>query len=295
MKRIILVYRAPVFSPNSVNKDKAILEAVGGLLGERGYDVEYIHEEDLMAEHDGDLFLTMGRLPETLAILAQKEKDGCIVLNTTKGVRLATSRLLIDRMMRENDIPTASLCDGPCCERGYWLKRGDAAAQSLDDVQYAQTWDDVERKLVHFHNRGISDVLVCEHIEGDVVKFYGVQGTDFFRIFYPTDDGQMKFGDEVRNGEAHHYPFDAAQLQNDANRLSQLAELPVYGGDCIVRPDGSYAVIDFNDWPSFARCRDEAAGAIASLVNATSDSQPNLHSPMGEKGRTGEVIVKSEE
>lgn len=266
--KIILVYRAPVFSPNSVKKDKAILEAVGGVLEERGYDVEYIQEEELMAGHEGDLYLTMGRLPETLDILAQKEQDGCTVINTTKGVRLATSRLLIDRMMRENNIPTAPLCDGPCGERGYWLKRGDAAAQSLYDVQYAKTWDDVERKLVYFHNRGISDVLVCEHIEGDVVKFYGVQGTDFFRIFYPTDDGQTKFGDEARNGEAHHYPFDVAQLQNDANRLSQLAGLPVYGGDCIVRPDGSYAIIDFNDWPSFARCRDEAAKAIASLVGA---------------------------
>ena len=33
-----------------------------------------------------------------------------------------------------------------------------------------------------------------------------------------------------------------------------------------MREDGTYAVIDFNDWPSFARCREEAAGAIAARV-----------------------------
>lgn len=40
----------------------------------------------------------------------------------------------------------------------------------------------------------------------------------------------------------------------------------VYGGDCIVRPDGTFCVIDFNDWPSFSRCRGEAAEAIARLA-----------------------------
>ena len=31
------------------------------------------------------------------------------------------------------------------------------------------------------------------------------------------------------------------------------------GGDCIVAPDGQIRIIDFNDWPSFAPCRTEAA------------------------------------
>ena len=36
--------------------------------------------------------------------------------------------------------------------------------------------------------------------------------------------------------------------------------------EAIVRADGSFCVIDFNDWPSFSRCREEAAEAIASLI-----------------------------
>jgi glutathione synthase/RimK-type ligase-like ATP-grasp enzyme len=55
-------------------------------------------------------------------------------------------------------------------------------------------------------------------------------------------------------------------MQADAEQLAKAVGLQVYGGDCIVREDGSYCVIDFNDWPSFSRCRDEAATAISSLA-----------------------------
>ncbi|MDE7089400.1 MAG: hypothetical protein K2O54_04710, partial [Prevotella sp.] len=117
-----------------------------------------------------------------------------------------------------------------------------------------------------FCKRGVTDHVVMAHVTGDLVKFYGVRGTGFFRYFYPTDDGETKFGDEQYNGQAHHYSFDTSQLQADVDRLAGAVGLDVYGGDCIVRADGTYCIIDFNDWPSFSRCRDEAAEAIASLV-----------------------------
>ena len=89
-------------------------------------------------------------------------------------------------------------------------------------------------------------------------------GSSFFRHFYPTDDGQTKFGDETaRNGEAHHYAFDVSALQSEVERLAQLVGIEVYGGDAIIDRDGRFYIIDFNDWPSFSRCRDEAAEAIA--------------------------------
>ena len=40
----------------------------------------------------------------------------------------------------------------------------------------------------------------------------------------------------------------------------------VYGGDSIVSPDGTIRIIDFNDWPSFAPCRKEAAIAIGKTI-----------------------------
>jgi hypothetical protein len=47
--------------------------------------------------------------------------------------------------------------------------------------------------------------------------------------------------------------------------MARCADVSVYGGDCVVRADGSFAIIDFNDWPSFACCREEAAETISSL------------------------------
>jgi hypothetical protein len=40
----------------------------------------------------------------------------------------------------------------------------------------------------------------------------------------------------------------------------------MYGGDCIVGPDGKLTIIDFNDWPSYAPCAVEAAPYIAKRV-----------------------------
>ena len=37
-----------------------------------------------------------------------------------------------------------------------------------------------------------------------------------------------------------------------------MLDVPVYGGDCVVSSSGEIRIIDFNDWPSFARCREEA-------------------------------------
>ena len=77
---------------------------------------------------------------------------------------------------------------------------------------------------------------------------------------------RSKFDNELVNGKAKHYPFHEGSLCRDAERLASLVGTDIYGGDCIVRSDGSYAIIDFNDFPSFSRCRDEAAEAIAGLV-----------------------------
>ena len=45
MRKFLLIYRAPQFSPNSVEKDKLILEAVGTRLKEQGNNVRFVQEE----------------------------------------------------------------------------------------------------------------------------------------------------------------------------------------------------------------------------------------------------------
>ena len=268
--RTLLVSRAPQFSPNSVEKDRMILEAVGRRLQAAGIATEYANEESLTRLHEADLILTMGRLPHTIQLLRQAEEAGVRVVNSARALSVF-SRLNVESTMRRYGIPAAQMVDidSPVeSETGYWVKRGDMAAQSKGDVQYAQDAGQLRQVVSSFRERGIADIVVTTHEVGDLVKFYGVEGTDFFRITYPTDDGQTKFDDEKRNGQAHHYTFDVSVLQRDAERLSQLTGVSIYGGDAIVRADGTFAIIDFNDWPSFSRCREEAAAAIVGKLES---------------------------
>lgn len=286
MRKFLLIYRAPQFSPNSVEKDKLILEAVGSRLKEQGNNVRFVQEECFREEDEADVYLSMGRLPETLAILKRKAAAGRITVNSGEGVE-RTARMVLDRLMRANYIPAAPLFDEQRVADGYWLKRGDAAAQSREDVLFAKDIKEVNRLMESFRKRKIQDVLITEHVKGDLVKFYGVQGTGFFRFFYPTDDGNTKFDDEKRNGIARHYAFQIDELQDEAERLSELTDVVVYGGDCIVREDGSFVIIDFNDWPSFSRCREEAAEAIAMRI------APSIP-PRGEVSRKDEEGKRKE-
>lgn len=273
---LISIYRAERYSPNSVERDKAIMDAVCEKLSTQ-YNIYKTREEDIETEgmplmlrltdahqpHSGAplLVLSMARSRKALDILTQMEAEGARVINRPQAVLNAT-RTVIDRMMRENDIPCAPLHG----DHGWWIKRGEEAAQEKGDVRFAADERERDATIEEFHKRGITDIVTTAHVRGDLVKFYGVTGTAFFHTTYPTDGGFSKFGDETRNGTSRHTPFDIAALHGDASRLAQLTGIEVYGGDCIVRSDGSYAIIDFNDWPSFSVCRHDAAEAIASVA-----------------------------
>ena len=259
---ILAILRAKQFSPNSVEKDEAIMMAVVSRLRAKGHAVEVVPENTLLTLHavpTGKIILSMGRTPETLRWLSRQ--DACVV-NSPESVALCQSRTALSRVMKETGTPQP-LPSGP---DGYWLKRDDGAARQQGDVVFAKDKADLWHQLVDFRQRGINDYTVSANIVGDVVKFYGVRGTGFFRYFYPTDDGDTKFGDEWHNGPAHHYPFDTAAFHQCVERLATAVGIDIFGGDTIVRNDGTFCIIDFNDWPSFSRCREEAADAITTLA-----------------------------
>ena len=257
--KVLMIQRAPQFSPNSVEKDLAILEAVAARLSVQRHEVSVVSEDSLQAIVNADVIFTMGRLSETQQTL--KKLSGCRIINVPVGIEnCARCRLATIMAQVGTPVPPA---EGP---DGYWLKRGDAAAQSEDDVQFAADKTQLVDKIRAMEQRGISSYTISAHVVGDLVKFYGVRGTGFFRYYYPTDDGDTKFSDEVRNGLARHYAFEASSMQSEAERLAEAVGIEVYGGDCIVRSDGTFCLIDFNDWPSFSRCREEAAEAITSLI-----------------------------
>ncbi|QUB66446.1 nucleotidyltransferase family protein [Prevotella melaninogenica] len=271
--KALLIQRAACYSPNSEEKDLAILQEVGcffddvNIVGEGEFVENFsTYNQLISAESVGAVnayyqIISMARSPKALDCLEQLEQRGIRVLNPSVGIR-ACQRSNVEKVMRENHLPLPP----DKGDDGYWVKRADAAAQSKEDVCFCHDWAEVEKIKSTFMQRGITDIVTQAHVKGDVVKFYGVEGTDFFRYYYSGDDTETKFGDEERNGKPQYYPFSSSDLQTDAEKLACLLQTPIYGGDAIIQEDGSYVIIDFNDFPSFSKCRKEAAKAIFERV-----------------------------
>ena len=250
--RCLLIQRAQCFSPHSVDKDFAVLQALSRQLG----GAPIVSEEEITAGYQlpasTKTVYSMARSEAALSWLSTLEAAGVTVVNPTAGVR-ACRRSNINKVMQMHHLPLPPDAGAD----GYWVKRGDGTAQSKDDVRFCQDEEALAQAKADLRQRGVTDIVVQAHVKGDLVKFYGVEGADFFRCYYPTDDGETKFGDEALNGTAQHYPFSMERLKQDAEHLSRLLHTPVYGGDAIVKSNGTYVIIDFNDWPSFSRCREE--------------------------------------
>lgn len=279
--KTLLIQRAACYSPNSEEKDLAILQEVGCIFDDakiisEGEFVEKFSTDNqlISAESVGAVnvyyqIISMARSPKALDSLEQLEQSGIRVLNPSVGVR-ACQRSNIDKVMRENYLPLPP----DKGDDGYWVKRADTTAQSKEDVCFCHDWSEVEKIKSTFMQRGITDVVTQVHVKGDVVKFYGVEGTGFFRYYYSGDDTETKFGDEERNGKPQYYPFSSSDLQADAEKLACLLQTPIYGGDAIIQEDGSYVIIDFNDFPSFSKCRKDAAKAIFERTELAVECSP---------------------
>ena len=75
-----------------------------------------------------------------------------------------------------------------------------------------------------------------------------------------------KFGYEENNTAEEYYPYDIGRLEEICGIMGRETGISVFGGDCIITPDGRINIIDLNDWPSFSPCAEEASEAIASAV-----------------------------
>lgn len=282
-KRIAGVRRSPRFSPNHIENDAAIFALTANELRKRGclvneYPEAALEEGDIKEE----LIFGMVRGPGPVAKLQGYEDEGRIVVNSAYGIKNCTRRNLT-RLLLSNGIPhprslivTTDADLLPLLRRdairACWVKRGDFHAICREDVSFAAKPEEAQRILQGYARRGIKNAVINEHLEGDLLKFYGVRGTDFFYRFYPAAARHTKFGLEQVNGAAKGIPFDEAHLHTLCERAAGLLNIQVYGGDCIVSEDDALVrLIDFNDWPSFAPCRSEAAPYIARRIDSLTD------------------------
>ncbi|MCR4765271.1 MAG: hypothetical protein K5856_03745 [Bacteroidaceae bacterium] len=290
------ISRAPIYSPNSVDKDGAIFLAVLQCLEGMGHQVKVYQESDLLTDEVQEKYIfNMVRTPEAVAKLQSLETMGVVSVNSGFGIancsRAIMTTLLLNKgvaspksqiidfetgktiflpnktidgkplspLVTPTDHP--STVSAPC-----WVKRADGYTTQVNDVLFVAQASQLPSTLEDFRSRGIKRVVVSEHLQGDLIKFYGVVGTSFFHWFYPSVSHHSKFGYETINGSPTGISFEVTRLQTLCSQAASALGVDVYGGDAIVASDGSMRIIDFNDWPSFAPCRDEASQAIAQII-----------------------------
>ena len=269
---VLLVHRAHRFSPNCVERDAAVLSAIQVAFEAKGLRVMHIDEADITADFmltAPRLIVSMARSKEALQELAKWEQLSEHHVWNSPHALLANTRA--EQMKRfftsEIPFPPTEITTTPkstTLNFPLWVKSGGGDAEMKADVQY---FPNREALLKASFPKNQTYVL-SEHVEGDLLKFYGVAGTDFFFSYYPTSStsGFSKFGLEVHNGIPQGYDYDAEALRRMAEKAAKICGFTLYGGDCIVQPDGTFVFIDFNDFPSFAPCARDAAQAFVDSI-----------------------------
>ena len=270
------IRRGDRFSPNHIGNDSAIFNLTALHLKDKGYQVNDYAENELTESLQEKLIFSMGRSVETVKILQKLEDNGAIAINSGYGVEscyrsnmtmlLSDAGILIPKSRIVNTATAGPAVFDELGGENIWVKRGDFHAIHKEDVTFVRNAKEGVEILREYALRGIETAVICPHVVGDLVKFYGVLDTDFFYWFYPTNIQHSKFGHEEINGKPNNIPFELDSLRKEATRSAEVLKIGVYGGDAIITPQGTIYLIDVNDWPSFAPCREEAAVAIASHI-----------------------------
>ncbi len=275
--KIAGVMRSGVFSPNHIGNDAAIFNLVADQLRKRGCEVNiYSEEQFATAGVPEDIILDMCREPRSIESLQKLENAGAMVINSGYGIenciRERMSRILLGSGIPYPESFVVDTDEGvkdrlvKAGFTGCWLKRGDGHTRHHEDVAFARHPQEAQEILQEFFLRGIKRAVINRNLEGEHIKFYGVAGTNFFYWFYPSDPARPKFAATAQTDAPAHTAFDVDAFKKLCAKAAEALDVIIYGGDCIVGADGSLSIIDFDDWPSFAPCRSEAAPVIARMV-----------------------------
>jgi glutathione synthase/RimK-type ligase-like ATP-grasp enzyme len=260
---VLGIYREKTFSPGRVDDDARIMDMTVADLAFRGHSVRTLRFDALDGQGaQADCVLSMAESKKTLARLEEWQEGGTRVINGVPSVRNCL-RATLFRLLPEAGLPVPEGVVLPvdkvhtvCSFRGstqYWLKRGDVHSVNPGDVVKVSNYEETMHALDHFRRSGIEQVLVQEHVDGESVKFYAIAASRYFKAFCFS-----------RNRE--EITDRMGRLRTLADHAGYAAGLEIFGGDAIATPDGQVFLIDLNDWPSFASCRDSAAQHIAAYV-----------------------------
>ena len=270
--KIAGIMRAGIFSPNHIGNDSAIFNLVAEQLRKRGCEVNVYSEEQFIAGGvTENIIFNMCREPRSIALLQKLEDNGALVINSGYSIENCV-RERMARILLGNSIPypesivvsTDEAIRDVLTRSGIsrcWIKRGDSHTMHNEDVTYVRHPEEAQEILQEYFLRGIKRAVINRHLEGELIKFYGITGIPFF-YWLSTSNASSS-----RRGSRQTAPdFDENKLKALCNAAAEILDINIYGGDCVVQPDGIIRIIDFDDWPSFAPCRQEAATNIAKFI-----------------------------
>ena len=272
---LTLIARHPRYSPNSEARDEALFRSLVMNFALQGVSVatfdEAVFENHPPQLEKSTLILSMARSEAALHALSAAEECGVPVLNSPRALQKA-QRTDFQQWFAEsghaaNHWHTSELTPELKVTLPFplWWKHDNTATTSATDVQFVEHLTQLDEILSEHANE---DALLMEHIDGQLVKFYGVVGTNFFYAEPHTPKGFSKFGHEQHNqhkdlavsSQMWKQTFHA--MHTAATQVAQQSGFSIYGGDAILREDGTFVFIDFNDFPSFSACLPKASEAI---------------------------------
>jgi hypothetical protein len=267
------IFRETLHSPERVFDDFEILRLTGEVLRSEGVEVEFLKPEQMASadwwyEPRPEIVFLMCEQERMLKPLSEWATRGTILINSVDAIRNTYRHRMIPLLSSATMLfPKSELIVtlSPHWEkhlraffrnagmRPLWVKRGDVHSTQKGDVKLARSAEEVRALLLAFQSRGIAQVAFQEHIEGDLVKLYGIgqSGETWFRWFYHKEQ------------ELKRHAFSEEALRSAFFGAAKVLDLEIFGGDAVVASDGSIYLIDINAWPSFALFRKEASEAIA--------------------------------
>ncbi len=271
---VAAVLRAGIFSPNHIANDAAILHAVVAELRKRSCEVNVYSEEEFAdADIRADVVLAMCRGDRAIEKLQRLEDAGTIVMNSGYGIENCI-RMIMVRLLEqaglpipqsfvvETDVDVRKLLKkagfGPC-----WVKKGEAPVHHLEDIARCRHAEEAQEILHEFFFRRITKAVISRDVEGEKIRCYGIASTSTFHAFLPfrSSESGENSGNVLQDDLF-------SKVRNICMRAAEVLKVDIFGCDIVLDGEGVCHLVNFDDWPSFAPIRKEAARAISKAVLA---------------------------
>ena len=273
MNSVLAITRGTQHSQKHVSNDGKMFAMVCDRLRDHGYELEVIDEDDLASVLESskpERIISMAQRPENTALLAKLESDGVPIVNSFSSV-LNTYRVFMALRLAEEPAFAKTRILSSLIEedledfeknawemirktlgKPFWLKRGDMHATDPGDVLLIHSAEEFADALGNFRSRSVETAIVQEHVDGEVIKFYGVADGRFFHAQHFTTEK----------------PFegDQREMQQQADAMAEQLGLTIYGGDLVIGNDGALLFIDMNAWPSFGTVREEGVPKMVEAI-----------------------------